>query len=660
MVNCNSALGRRHTYVPLSLEATQAYDLQVPNQMMRHFESLRQGFVSQLVSIAFCLALTLLCVQGFAGKYGDSRISRSVYEIPEHDYPVVILDPQFDAAFRHTGIPSALGEIELTYAKSVDPPELVPTVDAGRKRVAEQSTVKQITARKVDAEHDNSVYHVFADVLNDLGIAVESRPLETTIEASTNSETTVEVPLIRSPSSPDGGGRDELNQVIQSLIEDSKSTAKVVGAPKKEVKTPAEVSDGDSPVKEVQNDPPQLVDKTLKKADPPTKEKQSNPPQLADKPLKSTDPESNNTQPTPSIRDTVVYTPQFVARNQRIRWLKQRIEQCLTVYRRQFLNTGENGCWSTMHAILGVGQQARIQVHNRRGATQNALQWLCENQPCARRQLFYLKDNGEIGVREGPGYQGHPAQFLAIAAQIQVPRSQRMVIGGRHFTLQDLIEAEKNSCRHGTELTFKLIGLMHYLESDEKWTNSAGETWDLPTLIAAELSEQVNGAACGGTHRIMAVSHAALKRQFRKEPMTGQWWRAQKYMRDYQRYTLSLQNRNGSFSSEWFKKRAANDEKDRQIQTTGHILEWLVFSLNTSELSDPKITHSVMFLTNLMIENRFYDWEQGPKWHAVRALDLYYRRAFGTELPNNLPLAQQLPERNQRMGIFSRIKGHLK
>ena len=602
--------------------------------MMRLSESIRQVFVSQKATIVFGLVFALLCVQGFAGRYSSSKISRTIYEIPEHDYPVLILDPEFDSAQRFTGIPAALGEIELIYAKFADPPSLVSTqeveADTPPIPLSKQSLSNQ------NAGNDDSFQHVFADVLSELGIEIEPNS-EPTVETAINSETTVEVPFIRkTPAGGDSNSSEDLKDIINDLIQNAETPSEQESAPTNDVA---------SSETEVKNESPTAAQETA--------------PLEADH--ETADAKNSESSPIPTVvKSSPTYSPQFVASNQRIRWLKQRIEQCLAVYRQQHVNTGDNGCWSTMHAILGVGQQARIQIHNRRGATENALQWLCENRPCARRQLFYLTDSGEIGVREGPGYQGHPAQFLAVAAQVQVPRSQTLMIEGQQFTLEDLIEAEKKSCQHGMELTFKLIGLMHYLQSDDQWQNSKGESWDIPTLIAAELSEQVNGAACGGTHRIMAVSHAALKRRFRGEPMTGQWWRAEKYMKDYQRYTLSLQNRNGSFSSDWFRKRSNNDEKDRQIQTTGHILEWLVFSLESKQLSDPRITNSVMFLTNLMIENRYYEWEQGPKWHAVRALDLYYRRAFGTELPNNIPLARQPTQRNQRMSIFSRIKGHLK
>ncbi len=128
-----------------------------------------------------------------------------------------------------------------------------------------------------------------------------------------------------------------------------------------------------------------------------------------------------------------------------------------------------------------------------------------------------------------------------------------MRIDGKDFTVADYIEEEKATCQSGTELTFKLIALAHYLPSDATWTSRNGEEWSIPKLIRAEIEAPIHGAACGGSHRLFAIANAVKERQKRGEPIDGQWARAAKYTADYQRYTLAnLQNPDGSFSTEWF------------------------------------------------------------------------------------------------------------
>ena len=131
----------------------------------------------------------------------------------------------------------------------------------------------------------------------------------------------------------------------------------------------------------------------------------------------------------------------------------------------------------------------------------------------------------------------------------------------------------------------------------------------------------------------MAIAFAVRTKERRGEALEAPYQRAKKYVRDYQKYAFSLQNRDGSFSSDWFKRRANWGDRDRQLQTTGHILEWLVYSLPRNELSDPRVTRSVDFLCSLMTRHRYHDWEVGPRGHALRALSLYQRRVYEQRLP---------------------------
>ena len=304
--------------------------------------------------------------------------------------------------------------------------------------------------------------------------------------------------------------------------------------------------------------------------------------------------------------------------------LKNRIEQCQKFYYNKPLNTGDDSCWSVMHSFLGFGVHTPLALRHEKGTRTNAIGWMCWNRSCAGYQLFYLQD-GRIRTRQGPGYEGHKCQFLAMLAQVRVDKDYELRIQGQKFTVADLIEAEKLTCYPGEELTFKLIALAHYLPSDAEWTNDRGEKWSIPRLIREEISQKINGAACGGTHRLMGLSMAVDRRQFRGEPIDGEWARAADYVHRYHQYTLArLQNPDGSFSSDWFKKRSDWGDKDRQLQTTGHMLEWLVFSLPEERRRDPQVVKSVRFLTELMIRHRYHDWEVGPRGHALRTINLYY------------------------------------
>ena len=148
-------------------------------------------------------------------------------------------------------------------------------------------------------------------------------------------------------------------------------------------------------------------------------------------------------------------------------------------------------------------------------------------------------------------------------------------------------------------------------------------------LIKEELAQPIVGAACGGTHRMTGFSYAVRRREQRGEPFTGQWQRAKKFIDDFHEYTFRLQNPDGSFSTDWFAGRADNGPPTKRLETTGHITEWLAFSLNKEQLVEPRMMKSVYYLSNLLIEHRDEKWGIGPLGHGLHALAIYDERIFG-------------------------------
>jgi hypothetical protein len=109
-------------------------------------------------------------------------------------------------------------------------------------------------------------------------------------------------------------------------------------------------------------------------------------------------------------------------------------------------------------------------------------------------------------------------------------------------------------------------------------------------------------------------------------------------MRDYQQLALTqLRNRDGSFSTEWFKYAAdRDDDVDRKVQTTGHILEWLVASLDQEQLYDSRVVAATEFLATALAREPSRTWKIGPLGHALHALNIYQERAWGVVLPGGV------------------------
>jgi hypothetical protein len=267
-------------------------------------------------------------------------------------------------------------------------------------------------------------------------------------------------------------------------------------------------------------------------------------------------------------------------------------------------------------------------VGGTRGKTVNAISWVCWNKPCHGLPLLEWRQ-GRIHARKGPYVQGHYGQFLAILAQARLKADYPLRVGEHVGTVADLIETEKLTCETNSELTFKLISLAHYLDLNETWENERGEQWSIPRLIQEEIVQPItHTAACGGTHRLFGLSYAVRQRQRSGEPIDGEYERAAKYLGQYHRYAFSLQNSDGSFSTEWFKRRGAEQDIDRRLKTTGHILEWLVFSLPEEKLHSPQTLKAVNYLSTIMLRNTEHAWELGPRGHALHALALYEQRIF--------------------------------
>jgi len=317
--------------------------------------------------------------------------------------------------------------------------------------------------------------------------------------------------------------------------------------------------------------------------------------------------------------------------------LRTRIAQTLAAYQRRPLNTAQHTPWEVMHGFIAFGIPTKVRVGGPGGDPVNAIGWVNTGGRCGG-QVMLAAAGDRLTALRGIGVQGHSAQYLAILAQSRVAMNSPITIQSKTFTVADLVKEEKLACKSGTELTFALIALAHYLPTDSEWTSRDGKPWSLERLVAEEIEQPIRGAPCGGTHRLFGLAYGCQRRIRATGQLDGVYLRADKFVRDYQQFTLTkLQNRDGSFSTEWFKYLADRDDDiDRKIQTTGHILEWLVGSLDQEALFQPRVTAAVEFLTASLAREPSRDWKIGPLGHALHALTIYQERAWGTVLPGGI------------------------
>ena len=324
-------------------------------------------------------------------------------------------------------------------------------------------------------------------------------------------------------------------------------------------------------------------------------------------------------------------------RTQRFERLRKQIASTLALYQKRPLNTAHNTPWEVMHGFIAFGIPTQVRVGGPFGDLVNAIGWSNMGGRCRGQVMLTTKDK-HIQALIGPGVQGHSAQYLAILAQCRVSAQSPIVLQSGTFSVADLVEEEKLSCKAKSELTFSLIALAHYLPTDATWKARDGQEWSLPRLVEEEIVQPIRGAACGGTHRLFGLAYGCQRRLKQNGRLDGVYLRADKYVRDYQEFTLTkLQNRDGSFSTEWFKYPAdRRDDVDRKIQTTGHILEWLVASLDQERLYDPRVVQATEFLAAALAREPDRSWRLGPLGHALHALNIYQERAWGVVLPGGI------------------------
>ncbi len=329
--------------------------------------------------------------------------------------------------------------------------------------------------------------------------------------------------------------------------------------------------------------------------------------------------------------DTPPAVPQPIELSEEMQTLRYRVRECLDFYYEKRQNTQDDHPWNIMHSVIAYGVDTQVHVRHRNGPRVSAIGWLCYNEQCEDERLFYLDEEGRLFARQGYKVQGHHGQLLAILAQSKVASSYPIKIEGKDFSVADLIEFEQRTCRPNSELTFKLIGLSHYIDTDSEWEDDKGTTWNFERLLKEELAQPIQGAACGGTHRMMGFSFAVAKRLKEGKPLTGQWARASKYVKDYHRYALTLQNSDGSFSTSFFEGRADTRKREDRLESTGHIIEWLASSLSDKDLHHPNVVAAVNNLTEMLISQRYRTWKVGPLGHGLHGLAVYDQRVFGTK-----------------------------
>jgi hypothetical protein len=311
--------------------------------------------------------------------------------------------------------------------------------------------------------------------------------------------------------------------------------------------------------------------------------------------------------------------------------LKERIEAALGhVQQRDVLTT--NSFWTIFHAILGTGPEATL-LDPQTTQRVNALDYICNGGTV--RGLEFLPTRDGLDVRTGPQFvgQGHQDQFVAEMAQWGMPADRKFLLHGKEYTFADFVRHTQMRARvkEQQELSWAILVIGQYLGTDAQWVNHAGESLHFEDVVDYELNQPIDGAACGGTHRLFGLTWVYHLHRNKGGRLSHVWKAVANKIAHYQQLARKLQNPDGSFSTRYLSGPGNARDVQLRIGTTGHVLEWLALSLPESELKAPWMQNAASALALMILDSQGQPIEGGALYHAAHGLRIYRDRAFGSD-----------------------------
>jgi hypothetical protein len=333
--------------------------------------------------------------------------------------------------------------------------------------------------------------------------------------------------------------------------------------------------------------------------------------------------------------------------------LRNRVQRLLSWYARLPVNTADNTPGEILQFCLACGCDAEVRSGGASGSALNGFGALCYNYPCAGYEMLAASD-GAVMARIGYGLQACPGEMIAAMALSGVPADYEIRLDHKENTVADLVEYEKKTCRPGTDLSLKLIGLSYYVADDASWKDQLGETWSVQRVLKEELSRSLALGDCDVTNHLTALTWAIQRRARAGRPLEGPYGQAETELAKFEDTAFRAQNRDGSWPASFLAYRASSRNGEGSLLASGHVLSWLAYRLPDDRLNDPRMVHAVTFVTGVL-EQWSSQWnvtDTSPReisavMHSLHALRVYDRRFFKPREPAKPdPDAEKVGKRN--------------
>jgi hypothetical protein len=290
---------------------------------------------------------------------------------------------------------------------------------------------------------------------------------------------------------------------------------------------------------------------------------------------------------------------------------------------RMHFSAKRNTPWELIHAALGLGPDYEIAGSD--GRPVRFVDYLRTGALYRGQSTFMLID-GRVKVRpkrHRSEFEGHPNQFLAYFAEMNLPLSFRFNTASESFTVREMLSNAQYQYNPSEESTFTTIAFAAYMRDGETWRDEFGHEHTLDELIALELRAKRGRLSCGGTHTDFALALATKQLTSPSHPILDA---VLARLSDDIRSVRGSQRVDGSlcFPNEENLSEVARDaEPIDKVFATGHNLEWLVLALPENEFRSEWLARAVRFIANELIGSSSDVIDIGYIFHAIHGLRMY-------------------------------------
>ena len=315
--------------------------------------------------------------------------------------------------------------------------------------------------------------------------------------------------------------------------------------------------------------------------------------------------------------------------------LLEQLDQAIEVTSKRYLKANVHSPWQIFHGILAMKRDFQLKLGDEKV---NALQWIATSEPRFDNQPLLLKTahGGKFHSFTRPwAFEGHPSQFLALMSQSDLPPDYSFKVGNEQITVADMVQNTMKEVNSKEEVTWVLWALQHHLKPNAQWVNQFGEPWSIEKLVQIETVAPVNGAACGGNHRLFALTRTRDKHLKLGGKLDGVWAQADLKIRQHVELARQLQNSDGSFSSKFYEAPGITNDLNVRFNTTGHTMEFLSIGLSDKRLNEPWVRNAVSLLSRELVQFRQREIDCGPLYHSLNSL-MIYRERLRAQMPDSV------------------------